>query len=83
MAFLLICTVAFVLICVLYFASFWISYASSFAASGDREALTAYECGFEPSGTARVKFEILYYVIGLLYLVFDLEIVFLFPLATI
>jgi NADH:ubiquinone oxidoreductase subunit 3 (subunit A) len=36
--------------------------------------LSAYECGLEPVGDARMKFEILYYVIGILYLIFDLEI---------
>ena len=45
------------------------------------EKLSAYECGLEPVGDARMKFEILYYVIGILYLIFDLEIIFLFPLA--
>ena len=33
--------------------------------------LPAYECGLEPVGDARMKFEILYYVIGILYLIFD------------
>ena len=45
------------------------------------EKLSAYECGLEPMGDARTKFEILYYVIGILFLIFDLEIVFLVPLA--
>jgi hypothetical protein len=39
--------------------------------------------GLEPVGDARMKFDILYYVIGILYLIFDLEIIFLFPLATV
>jgi hypothetical protein len=39
--------------------------------------------GLEPVGDARMKFEMIYYVIGLLYLIFDLEIIFLFPLATV
>ena len=37
------------------------------------EKLSAYECGLEPVGDARMKFEILYYVIGILYLIFDLR----------
>ena len=45
--------------------------------------MSGYECGFEPIGDARMRFEILYYVIGILYLIFDLEIIFLFPLASI
>ena len=39
--------------------------------------------GLEPVGDARMKFEMIYYVIGILYLIFDLEIIFLFPLATV
>jgi NADH-quinone oxidoreductase subunit A len=73
--------VALGLIAVLYIASFWISTAN--LSSSNLEKLSAYECGFEPTGDARVKFEILYYVVGILYLVFDLEIIFLFPLAVI
>jgi NADH-quinone oxidoreductase subunit A len=45
--------------------------------------LTAYESGFEPLGDARMKFDIIYWIIGLLYLVFDLEIIFLFPFGAI
>src|SRR5690349_3108090 len=47
------------------------------------EKLSAYECGLEPVGDARIQFDILYYVIGIFYLIFDLEIIFLFPLATV
>ena len=64
------------LVTLLYFISFWASYTNSTI-----EKLSAYECGLEPVGDARMKFEILYYVIGILYLIFDLEIIFLFPLA--
>lgn len=66
---------------VLYGASFWISIAS--LNGGNVEKLSPYECGFEAMGTAKSKFEILYYVVGLLYLVFDLEVIFLFPQAII
>jgi NADH-quinone oxidoreductase subunit A len=45
------------------------------------EKLSPYECGFNPYGDARNKFEMRFYVIGILFLIFDLEIVFLFPLA--
>ncbi len=40
-----------------------------------------YECGLEPIGNARGEFNIIFYIIGLLYLIFDLEILFLYPLA--
>lgn len=47
------------------------------------EKLSSYECGFNPFGDARNKFELRFYLIGILFLIFDLEIVFLFPLAII
>lgn len=45
------------------------------------EKLLPYECGLEPIGDARGEFNIIYYIIGLLYLIFDLEILFLYPFA--
>ena len=49
----------------------------------DTEKLSTYECGFEPiHNNARIKFEILYWIIGILYLIFDLELIFIFPLVT-
>lgn len=45
------------------------------------EKQSAYECGFEPVGDARVKFDIIYYIIGILFQIFDLEIILLFPFA--
>jgi len=49
----------------------------------DIEKLSPYESGFEPLGDARIKFSILYWIIGILYLIFDLEIIFIFPFAVI
>ncbi len=43
--------------------------------------LTSYECGEEPVGSSWVKFNIRFYVIALIFLIFDVEIVFLFPWA--
>lgn len=43
------------------------------------EKLSAYECGFNPFNDARSKFEIRFYLIGVLFIIFDLEITFLFP----
>ncbi|GIX22305.1 MAG: NADH-quinone oxidoreductase subunit A [Gammaproteobacteria bacterium] len=40
-----------------------------------------YECGFEPFGDARLKFDVRYYLVAILFIVFDLEIAFLFPWA--
>jgi NADH-quinone oxidoreductase subunit A len=45
----------------------------------DQEKLASYECGFEPFGDARSNFDIHFYLVGILFLIFDLEIVFLFP----
>ena len=47
--------------------------------SSDYEKRSAYECGFEPFGDARSFFDIQFYLVGLLFIVFDLEIVFLIP----
>ena len=43
--------------------------------------LTSYECGEEPIGDSWIKFNIRFYVVALIFLVFDVEIVFLFPWA--
>lgn len=47
------------------------------------EKLTAYECGFEAFEDARMKFDMRYYLIAILFILFDLEIAFLFPWATV
>ena len=43
--------------------------------------MDVYECGFEPFGSARGKFEIRFYLVAILFIIFDLEIAFLFPWA--
>lgn len=45
----------------------------------DFEKLSAYECGFMPVGDARQPFHVRFYLVGVLFLLFDLEIIFLFP----
>lgn len=47
----------------------------------DDEKLSAYECGFEAFGNARGKFEVRFYLVAILFIIFDLEIAFLFPWA--
>jgi NADH-quinone oxidoreductase subunit A len=47
----------------------------------DAEKSSAYECGFEPFGNARSKFDVRFYLISILFIIFDLEIAFLFPWA--
>ncbi len=45
------------------------------------EKLSAYECGFEAFGDARAKFDVRYYLVAILFIIFDLEVAFLFPWA--
>jgi NADH-quinone oxidoreductase subunit A len=47
----------------------------------DQEKLSAYECGFEAYEDARMRFDVRYYLVAILFTVFDLEIAFLFPWA--
>lgn len=47
----------------------------------DLEKISAYECGFDPFGDARHTFSIKFYLVAILFIIFDLEIVFLFPWA--
>lgn len=49
----------------------------------DSEKLVAYECGFDAFENARMKFDVRYYLIAILFILFDLEIAFLFPWATV
>jgi NADH-quinone oxidoreductase subunit A len=48
---------------------------------GDTEKLSAYECGFEAFEDSRARFDVRYYLVAILFIVFDLEIAFLFPWA--
>jgi NADH-quinone oxidoreductase subunit A len=45
----------------------------------DPEKVSVYECGFDPFGDSRQKFEVRFFLIGILFIIFDLEISFLFP----
>ncbi|MGE5503766.1 MAG: NADH-quinone oxidoreductase subunit A [Actinomycetota bacterium] len=47
----------------------------------DREKAAAYECGFDAFGDARSKFEVRFYLVAILFIIFDLEVAFLFPWA--
>jgi NADH-quinone oxidoreductase subunit A len=47
----------------------------------DRAKLSPYECGFEAFEDSRAKFDVRYYLVAILFIVFDLEIAFLFPWA--
>jgi NADH-quinone oxidoreductase subunit A len=47
----------------------------------DPEKLSAYECGFNAFGDARMKFDVRFYLVSILFIIFDLEVAFLFPWA--
>jgi len=47
----------------------------------DSEKLSPYECGFEAFEDSRMKFDVRYYLVAILFIIFDLEIAFLFPWA--
>ncbi len=56
----------------------FITYAANISVY-EYEKRSAYECGFEPFGDARSFFDAHFYIIGLLFIIFDLEVVFLIP----
>jgi len=47
----------------------------------DPEKLSAYECGFKAFGDSRMEFDVRFYLVAILFIIFDLEIAFLFPWA--
>ena len=48
-------------------------------ANNDLEKISAYECGFHPFEDTRQKFNIRFYLVAILFIIFDLEIIYLFP----
>ena len=76
-------SVVFIFLIISVVLSFIIFFLSFFIANqiGGTEKLSAYECGFEPFEDARNTFDVRFYVIALMFIIFDLEIAFLFPWA--
>ena len=68
--------VALVIGLVLLIAPFIVAYRQP-----DPENLSAYECGFNSFDDARMKFDVRFYLVAILFIVFDLEVAFLFPWA--
>nr|AHX02507.1 NADH dehydrogenase subunit 3 [Schimmelmannia schousboei] len=62
----------------LSFALFLLSYFFT-PQCADQEKVSAYECGFNPFDDARATFDVRFYLVAILFLIFDLEISFLFP----
>jgi NADH-quinone oxidoreductase subunit A len=61
---------------IIFFLSFFLS-----SKLDDAEKLTAYECGFNPFSDSRGEFDVKFYIVAILFLIFDLEISFLFPFS--
>ena len=68
--------IAFVISAVLLVVPFFIA-----PSKPDPEKVSAYECGFDAFDDARMKFDVRFYLVSLLFIIFDLEVAFLFPWA--
>nr|YP_010963313.1 NADH dehydrogenase subunit 3 [Balaeniceps rex]ACY28912.1 NADH dehydrogenase subunit 3 [Balaeniceps rex]QOD97924.1 NADH dehydrogenase subunit 3 [Balaeniceps rex]QZF76631.1 NADH dehydrogenase subunit 3 [Balaeniceps rex] len=68
-------TASLVLSIILTALNFWLAQTSP-----DSEKLSPYECGFDPLGSARLPFSIRFFLVAIMFLLFDLEIALLLPL---
>ena len=68
--------ISIILAAIIFFLSFFLS-----SKLDDAEKLSAYECGFNPFSDSRSEFDIKFYIVAILFLIFDLEISFLFPFS--
>nr|BAF44051.1 NADH dehydrogenase subunit 3 [Varanus niloticus] len=75
MNFMLMLTTSFTISMALITLSFWLPQTTP-----DAEKLSPYECGFDPFGTARLPFSLHFFMVAILFLLFDLEIALLLPL---
>jgi NADH-quinone oxidoreductase subunit A len=63
---------------IIFFLSFFLS-----SKLDDVEKLTIYECGFNPFNDSRSEFDVKFYIVAILFLIFDLEISYLFPFVVV
>lgn len=69
----------FIFICSIFaFLFFFLSYAVA-TQNADTEKVSSYECGFDPFNDARNTFDVRFYLVAILFIIFDLEVSFLFP----
>ncbi len=68
--------ITFLIVTLLFFISYFLMQRNI-----DIEKMSAYECGFDPFEESLGRFDIKFYIVAILFLIFDLEIVFLFPWA--
>ena len=73
--------VIFVAIAVVIGVGFMVASWAMAPSSPDSEKLSAYECGFNAFDDARMKFDVRFYLVSILFIIFDLEVAFLFPWA--
>jgi NADH-quinone oxidoreductase subunit A len=69
--------ISLVLSSIIFFLSFFIA-----TQRPSVEKLSAYECGFDPFNDARTVFDVRFYLVAILFIIFDLEIIYLFPWCT-
>jgi len=74
--FIIAIQICFLISCLILFFTFW-----SYRLKIDIEKTSIYECGFTPYQSARVPLEIKFYLVSLLFIVFDVELILLFPLS--
>ena len=75
---LILLIISTILSSLIFFLSYFVA-----AQKPDNEKLSPYECGFDPFDDARGKFDIRFYLVAILFIIFDLEVSFLFPWALI
>lgn len=67
--------------CLLSIILLGVSFLITFDSKLDIEKSSVYECGFSPFSESRYQFEVLFYLIAILFLLFDIEVLYLFPFA--